>query len=180
MPMTWQMAAQAVGAAVAAAAAQVLQDQAAAAAAAAQVLQDQAAAAAAAAQVLQDQAAAQAKECEKQIRALEQQACAPLDPSTPFAFQCRNPRGGRWRLNGVLRHGDALLQVEDMQTALDERANQVSTLQQQLDASEQEVNHLKRKNDELYTRDEVIHEIKDRFKQHFSEGGGQPEQNKSS
>jgi hypothetical protein len=104
-----------------------------------------AAIAAAAAQVLQDQAAAQAKECEKQIRALEQQACGPLDPSTPFAFQCRNPRGGRWRLNGVLRHGDGLSQVGDLQTALDDRDDQVTTLQQQLHASEKELNDLKRK-----------------------------------
>ena len=39
-------------------------------------------------------AAAAAKERETQIGALEQQVCAPLDPSTPFAFMGRNHRGG--------------------------------------------------------------------------------------
>ena len=48
-----------------------------------------------------------------------------------------------------MQHGDGLLQVGDLQTALDERGNQVTTLQQKLDASEKELNRLKRKNDEF-------------------------------
>ena len=73
--------------------------------------------------------------------------CPRTTACAPFAFVGRNHPGGRWRLNGVLQHGDGLMQVEDMQTALDERGNQVTTLQQKLDAREQELNDLKRKND---------------------------------
>ena len=52
-----------------------------------------------------------------------------------------------------------------MQTALDERGNQVTTLQQKLDASEKKLNDLKRKHDKVLEEihDKVLEEIK-RFK----------------
>ena len=64
-----------------------------------------------------------------------------------------------------MRHGDGLTQVEAMQTALDERGNQVTTLQQKLDASEKKLNDLKRKHDKVLEEihDKVLEEIK-RFK----------------
>ena len=57
-----------------------------------------------------------------------------------------------------MQHGDGLMQVKDMKTALDERqtkldasGDQVNTLKQKLDASEKEVNKLKRRRDEEVT-----------------------------